>query len=238
MSTWRSWQLNLTAEPKIVHELANGKTNRTFLIELNHPQYPLAYLRLFAPNSALYNINRQREKIIHTAAAEAGISPAILHWDDALSFSLTAAIEGRNWNHLDFDCEFQCRRLFKVVREYQTLKLNSLPEFNYLSHLNHYSNFVYDFLSESEKIQWLRFKHTLANWQIIPWPRALTHHDLNADNIIESKGRLFILDWEYAGLGHPMFDWLDINEKCVNSPDELDLLQQLRSWLIRFWQLL
>ena len=38
----------------------------------------------------------------------------------------------------------------------------------------------------------------------------LCHHDLIPENIIQSAKGLFIIDWEYASLGHPKFDFLRI----------------------------
>ena len=42
------------------------------------------------------------------------------------------------------------------------------------------------------------------------WSPVLCHHDLIPENIIQSAKGLFIIDWEYASLGHPKFDFLRI----------------------------
>jgi thiamine kinase len=37
--------------------------------------------------------------------------------------------------------------------------------------------------------------------------RALCHHDVHAQNLVTDRaGRLWLVDWEYAGLGDPVFD--------------------------------
>ena len=37
--------------------------------------------------------------------------------------------------------------------------------------------------------------------------QALCHHDVHAQNLVSgSAGRLWLVDWEYAGLGDPVFD--------------------------------
>ncbi len=42
----------------------------------------------------------------------------------------------------------------------------------------------------------------------------LTHFDLNPRNIIGRKPPL-LLDWEFAGQGHPLIDWLIIEHECA-----------------------
>lgn len=46
-----------------------------------------------------------------------------------------------------------------------------------------------------------------AQYAVARPPLALCHHDLNPLNLLtDASGRLWIVDWEYAGLGDPAFD--------------------------------
>lgn len=47
------------------------------------------------------------------------------------------------------------------------------------------------------------YKALFANWQM--GPRVFCHHDLNAEHVFMSPS-LQVIDWEYAGYGHPGFD--------------------------------
>jgi thiamine kinase-like enzyme len=42
--------------------------------------------------------------------------------------------------------------------------------------------------------------------QLAPFRPAFCHNDLMPGNLIEASGRLWLIDWEYAGIGHPLFD--------------------------------
>jgi aminoglycoside phosphotransferase len=51
---------------------------------------------------------------------------------------------------------------------------------------------------------------------------ALCHHDIHAQNLLaDAAGRLWLVDWEYAGLGDPVFDLascaslLDLSAECT-----------------------
>ena len=46
---------------------------------------------------------------------------------------------------------------------------------------------------------------TLAR-RIAPFRPVLCHNDLMPANLIDDGQRLWLLDWEYAGAGHPLFD--------------------------------
>jgi aminoglycoside phosphotransferase (APT) family kinase protein len=40
------------------------------------------------------------------------------------------------------------------------------------------------------------------------WEPVICHHDMVPENIIVNDDGLFIIDWEYAALGHPGLDFL------------------------------
>jgi thiamine kinase-like enzyme len=54
-----------------------------------------------------------------------------------------------------------------------------------------------------------------------PFKPALCHNDLLATNILDEGHRLWLVDWEYAGLGRPLFDLASV---AANNafPDDLD----------------
>ena len=42
--------------------------------------------------------------------------------------------------------------------------------------------------------------------RLAPFRPSLCHNDLMPGNLIEADDRLWLIDWEYAGVGHPLFD--------------------------------
>ena len=59
---------------------------------------------------------------------------------------------------------------------------------------------------------------------LAPWRARPCHNDLLASNIIRARDgqRLLIVDWEYAGMGHPCFDLgnLSVNNDFDDADDE------------------
>ena len=50
--------------------------------------------------------------------------------------------------------------------------------------------------------------------QLAPFVPVLCHNDLLASNIIADDGRVWLVDWEYAGMGHPLFDLACASANC------------------------
>jgi thiamine kinase len=56
-------------------------------------------------------------------------------------------------------------------------------------------------------------------------PRVLCHHDVHARNmVIDACGRLWLVDWEYAGLGDPAFDLASFSSQYCLVPEDARLL--------------
>ena len=69
------------------------------------------------------------------------------------------------------------------------------------------------------------------------WIPVLCHHDLIPENIIQGPKGLFFIDWEYASLGHPQFDY----QRLLNSHHFMAIpankcgLQALQAIMIQLW---
>ena len=61
----------------------------------------------------------------------------------------------------------------------------------------------------------------LLSRRIAPFRPALCHNDLLAANLIDADGRLWLVDWEYAGMGHHGFDLgnLSANARFTDEQD-------------------
>ena len=56
--------------------------------------------------------------------------------------------------------------------------------------------------------------------QIAPFRPVLCHNDLMPGNLIDDGSRLWLVDWEYAGAGHPLFDLANASANAGFSDDE------------------
>ena len=56
--------------------------------------------------------------------------------------------------------------------------------------------------------------------RIAPFRPVLCHNDLLPANLIDDGRRLWLVDWEYAGAGHPLFDLANASANAAFSDDQ------------------
>ncbi len=207
-SAWRY------GEPKILHRLNGAKTNEVYLIELDGERQ---VLRLEGLNSTLLGINRPLELHIQQLASAAGLAPKVIFSDVERGIMLTEYIDGRGWSHNDILCSNTSHQLTQLVADIQVLPAveSATGPFYWVTQ---YRQGLQNRGAEDDA----RLLEVLALFheEIEPVLRKegserqwMGHSDLVAENLIfDLKGNLFALDWEYAGLRHPLFDLATVVE--------------------------
>ncbi len=61
-----------------------------------------------------------------------------------------------------------------------------------------------------------------------PFTPTLSHNDLLAGNVIDDGERIWLVDWEYAGMGNPLFDLAGMSANCDH--DETLEIEMLRHY--------
>ncbi len=204
--------LNISLNETEIIYLGDGKTNESYL--LNYVNNKLV-LRFNSKSYLKLGIDRKSELEILKTLKKTKIVPNIIYWDDSYEFLIYEYIEGSNLE-LDKITKKDKNSLRDLIQIYQEIKVD-LPKFDYFSHLSEYR----DLLIKNKKINFFKnkeintFFHKLKNFQELDWSPKITHHDL-ISNVIRTKNGFKILDWEYAGNGHPDFDFCSLNLQKEN----------------------
>ena len=223
------WQLPFTIRSRDVVGSLGGLTNRGIIFE----HHGLKVLRLNAPASQRLGIDRHREWQILHQLAPLQIAPQPVYKDANNQILVYEYIDGEclgsPLNHQ------QQQQVQELIQRYQKVPLKQ-ARFNYLAHLQHYWQHIERLGLANSKLrnEWRAALPKLEQFQQGQWQGVLTHHDLQANNIVHTRSGLKILDWEYAALGHPGFDYACINQEYQ---DHSDALYRLRYWLEELWQL-
>ena len=192
--------------PLHIAPLSGGMTNHNFLVSDAQGRF---VVRL-GTDLAEHGVLRRHELLVARAAHAIGISPEVVHAEPGLMVS--RFIDGRTLQAADLRnpqylagtvqllqrCHQQmCRQLqpplpqfdvFEVVRAYG-LTLQTQP-----AHL------LQDRLAE------LLLLARSLEASVARLPPVFCHNDLLAANLIDDGARLWLIDWDYAGLGTPLFD--------------------------------
>ena len=234
LESWREWSENIKTKPTVLGEFKEGKTNESWLLESHNKRY---IARLNNPISGLLGIDRRREYVIHRAVAALGIAPPYVYLHAPSDTSIFRFIEGEPLTASEFESRQIKESLWELIAKSQSINLD-MPRFNYAYQLSRYwkkVEMVKPTFAREHGQRWLEFRQQLDAFDSRSWRPVVTHHDLEASNILSSDKGLKIIDWEYAGNGHPVFDALSLGL----APEETtETLTSILHWLRLLWGLL
>lgn len=227
---WRQWQAPFQSKPQIVMQLEGGLTNNSFLVEAGSER---AVLRLNNPDASRLGVDRHAEMTILEKLQLTHFVPRLYYSDS--SILVTEYIDGYALdaeNSLKHDIRKQIEQAIGVI---QAIEIPSLSPTSYEQYLRQYCEQLSPlYLERTLKQSLLQIAHII---DAEDWHPVLCHHDLIPENIIQGANGLFIIDWEYASLGHPQFDYL----RLLNSHHIMDIptngcsLQALQAIMVQLW---
>jgi thiamine kinase-like enzyme len=197
--------------------LTGGITNRNFRVRLGGVDY---VLRLHGANTGMLGIDRESERIANEAAARLGIAPAVAAAPEGCLVTTFIACRAPEHGELAARAE----QLGRALRAFHASGV-SLPS----------TFWVPDLLAQYAaqlRERGATAPHGLEGAsdaarliaRALPLQSARPcHNDLLAGNIIlTAKDEVMLVDWEYAGMGHPYFDLgnLSVNNGFDDEADE------------------
>jgi len=208
--------------------IKHGLNNHSFKVFTEGGIY---FVRL---NATIAGVNRRREAYILDRIAPLNITPKVIINDLENNYLLTEWSAGKVWQAGDFN---QARLLAALVKQlHKVHAINYTDEDNEIEsrldqRLLSYATNQNPSISARLKTH-INKLHDLEFWANNTY---LTHFDLNPRNIIGRNPPL-LLDWEFAGQGHPLIDWLIMEHECghdlsphYHSLDDNNWLPSLRA---------
>jgi len=210
--------LELGRGPLVIEQIRGGISNHNFAVRVGVH----AYFARLCQERPLLGIDRRNELVCHQAASARGVAPEVIHHQEGLL--VTRLVEGRTlapagvrepavmarmagllhhlhagWDDLTGEILYFCP--FQTIRTYartaERLKADLPHDVGAL----------------------LEDTRELAR-RIAPFRPVLCHNDLMPANLIDDGQRLWLVDWEYGGIGHPLFDLANASANAGFSDDE------------------
>jgi thiamine kinase-like enzyme len=179
-----------------IEPLGGGITNRNFRVEVGEETF---VLRIGGEDTELLGIDRAAEHTASRVAAELGLAPEVVAWLEPEGYLVTRFVPGVVGQVGVAEVGAALRRLhdgpsipsrfdsFRVVETYRAVAEEhgiAIPQ-------------AYGWANELAQ-------HIEQRRRGVP-PRPC-HNDLLNANFIADEERLWIVDWEYAGMGDAFFD--------------------------------
>lgn len=181
--------------------LAGGITNRNYRLRWGGRD---CVLRLPGKETALLGIDRRAELEATRAAADAGVGPEVLAFDPGLGCLVTAWIEAAP----AADVRAHVGELADLLR-----RIHAGPElparFDSLGVGAAYARLVRErggVVPETGEALLAAVARITFGREPVP-----CHNDLLGANVLDDGQRLWIVDWDYAGMGDPYFDLANLS---------------------------
>jgi thiamine kinase-like enzyme len=192
-------------EPDAVMALAAGITNRNYRVDVAGGSY---VVRLFGEDTEALGIDRAAECEAARAAARAGVGPEVVAFLPDHRALVTRFLDAEPLAPAAVAREDVLERVvaairtihalppipsrfwpFRIVREYQRIAAGrgvAMPP-TYPA-----------VLARADEIE--------AAFRAAPGPTVVCHNDLLSANFLVRDDRIYVVDYEYAGMGDPFFD--------------------------------
>ena len=203
---WHNAIIDVTA-------LEGGITNRSLRVTTVHGAY---VVRVPGAQTEMLSINRRAEAAITVAAARAGIGPMTLCELPAFGTVISEFVDARTATALDLHEPDMLREVVKAVRVLHRLEAVpfAFPIFEVIRRHAHDARAhgrdhesLDDLLRTTARIEAAFDPATLRS--------TLCHNDLLPANVLLAPtGRIWLIDYEYAGMNNAMFDLANLSVNC------------------------
>lgn len=201
-----------------ISPLGGGITNSNYRVDTGGESFAL---RIAGADTELLGITREYEYAANLAAGKLGIAPEVIYviWPEG--YLVTRFITARPFPPEEITQPDNIRRVMEIVR-----KIHSMPEipgaFSVFRTIEAYAEIAHRYHVEFPgKFDWLmgRTQEAEAALMTNPEPLRPCHNDLlNANFLVDD--RIYILDWEYAGMGDHFFDLANFSDHHKLSDDQ------------------
>ena len=179
-----------------IEKLADSITSTSYLIHKDQKKYVARLDKAFDQGVIP---DRKNELNTLKFLNSNSLANRVVHSNLEYGILITEYIDANAWTHVDVDNANSFNRLANSLNHIHSLQ-PKLSKFDLRAGVSRYAKV----LKTNESKNWSQQIISLLK-QCEPKPLVLCHNDLHLGNILDNKDVIFI-DWEYCGLGNPLFD--------------------------------
>ena len=184
--------------------IKGGLTNESWTVRTHDDTF---VVRISTADDVALQIDRASEKNILELVANAGIGAPILVNAPERRLLITRHLRGDTWTAEAARQPNNIRRIARILRELHRLEAPA-------AHVTDLHESVIGYLRTLEERQQtaklsardVQRALDIASRSMRNLEPVLCHNDVHHLNVIDDGERLWVIDWEYAGLGNPLFD--------------------------------
>ncbi len=181
--------------------LTTGSSNRNYHIRTNQGDWVVRFNR---PN---LGVDRTLEAQVLQLIAGLDVAPQVIENNPTVGYLITTFNPATVWQTQDFNNKEKLNGLQQQLAPLHAIEID-YPSSRLDIRTQHYIATIGTVPDTTVKqtMQVIEQLHELGFWAA---NRYLFHSDLNPSNLLGQPTPM-IIDWEFAGQGHPLIDWLII----------------------------
>jgi aminoglycoside phosphotransferase (APT) family kinase protein len=180
-----------------------GFSNLAWTASVGGNQY---VIRLSPPDPDRLGVNRESERELLNVVALAGLAPAMLRCDPHWRLLVTHRVGSKPWRREQAFAPRNIARLAQALRALHTLPLSpGIGVVDFATQARHLEVRATAGSAAAGELRATagRLFERLRSDSVTP---TLCHNDLHHLNLIDEGERLWLVDWEYGGIGDPVYD--------------------------------
>jgi thiamine kinase-like enzyme len=204
-------------------ERIGGLTNRNYKITLGSERY---VLRLAGAGTSDY-IDRAAEAHNARVAAAAGVNAEILHFEVEGGTMLARYIDSLTMSEAAFKDLARVERAARAFRRMHRFTEPFTGRFDVFAQIDEYLALLHRNNARiPDGYEALQKEADVARQVLNERPPALApcHNDPLAENFLDAPDRMYLVDWEYAGMNDPMWDLGDLSVEAAFGPEQDEAL--------------
>ena len=210
--------LSFWSGPISLQPLAGGITNRNYLVVDDNEQF----VARIGGELLVLGIDRRNELQCHRAAESLGVAPPLVYGENGVLVS--RYIPSRTLDPAAAQEPGLAPRLAGVLRQLHDGWDGVIGDILFFSPFQASRTYVATARRRGAVLpadidEMLKSVHDLSR-TIAPYIPALCHNDMLPANVLDDGRRIWIVDWEYAGMGHPLFDLAGFSANCDYSAEQ------------------
>ena len=194
------------AAPLRLERLAGGTVNDSWRVDTDRGRF---VLRSDGPGWRRPGVDREREQLLHEAAAAGGLAPSVVCRDLRLGAQVSEYLDGRTWGEADLANRAALARLAaRLAALHAIAPPGGVARFDPIHCARDYLERVDPAVRASSGAEAMAARVADAARRVgaRAGGLAIVHGDLVPANLLEGKA-LWLLDWEYAQLADPLYDF-------------------------------
>lgn len=191
--------------------MEKGLTNKNFLLEIDQSYYVFRVPQMDSENI----VHRQHETMALKAIANTDIDVETIYYDEASGYKVTRYIpDAKTYT----ECEYpdKLERTAILMKHFHALNTTIDADFNPIARLLQYQAIIKAPLFDLQS-----FAYVLDDIANLHYKKTLCHNDWVDGNILFTKDKTYLIDYEYAANNDPLFDVMSfITENKITEQTE------------------